>query len=661
MKINEITWKFEKAISRGRMELLIRELSIYERYPASEGYRAAAERCVAHLKDTDINSEIISFPCSHKTFYQVIQGRNKWVCHDAWVELEEDGGRRICDYKANCFSVWENSGPCKHTKTPVELIVLNRGTDESAYEDIDFSGKVAYLPRDTSFWACKWLSQRSILAIICCSEAGSNMDEVLPWRGIDLDDQYTFSVFGVSVQEDKRLRNFFRSLSKEGKVPHVRLLCDTETSEGSYDLVNAFIPGETDEEIVCLAHLCHPQGSCNDNLSGCVAGMELMRATKRLLERGDLPPLKRGLRLLLVPELKGAPAYLESIGLQKRKKILAGINLDMVGASQNNQNGPLLINEPPHACPSFVTALCQAILEELKEEERITGRYGFVPLFNSHIMEYRGGSDHAFFTDPICGIPMPMVGQEPDRFYHTSGDRPETLDMYILSRSATLAGAYMFTLANLCENNVREITPYIAERMMNRIHFVGKKVRLGDIAMTQFGRQAGEHYRFYSDMCDDFLRFFTGKELEKVKQLIDTEKKQLHILASMAAERIAGKPVDFCLDKPRLSGGDWDLIPRRNYFGNSQDLDAYAKYVCDEAGKKAHEVYDKGERMHMWSHSEYQCEYFVDGKRTLGEIVERTRLEIYEKCTDESLKSFILTQAAMGLISFVDVEEKSNV
>ncbi len=53
----------------------------------------------------------------------------------------------------------------------------------------------------------------------------------------------------------------------------------------------------------------------------------------------------------------------------------------------------------------------------------------------------------------------------------------------------------------------------------------------------------------------------------------------------------------------------------------------------------------------MWSHSEHQCEYFIDGKRTIGEVVERTRLEVYEKCTDESLKALILTEAAMGLIS----------
>ena len=654
MKIGEATWKFEKAISRGRMDLMIRELSIYERYPATEGFRMAADRCMAHLKECGIDSELHSYPCDHNTFYGCIQANDKWVCRDAWVELEEDGGRRICDYKANCFSVGEHSGPCYHADEPVELVVLDRGTEEEKYADVDFNGKAVYLPADADPWSCSWVRGKGICAYIAALEAGPNMEDIIPWNGPRRNKKHNFAAFAVSIEENRRLQDFFYDLKREGKTPHVRVFADTTIGDGFMDVVDAFIPGETDEEVLYVAHLCHPQGCCNDNLSGCVAGMELMRATKRLLERGDIPPLKRGIRLILAPELKGLPAYLEAIGEEKRKKIVAGINMDMVGATQNDHNGPLLINEPPHGNPSFVTALCNAVLEELKEEERITGRYGFVPLFNSHIMEYRGGSDHAFCVDPTVNIPMPMVGQEPDRFYHTSGDRPETMDMYVLSRSATMAGAYLFILSNMTAENVRELIPYIAERMVNRIHFVGKKVRLGDIAEAQFGRQAGEHYRFYSAILDEFPRFFTGAERAEVEAIIAKEKPHFLEAATIAAERMAGGPVDFCLDKPRLTGGEWDLIPRKICLGSAQDLDQYAECKCDEAGKEAFRIYDEGERNHMWSHSEHQCEYYIDGKRTIGEIVERTRLEIYEKCTDESLKALILTLVKMGLAEIIN-------
>lgn len=654
MKIGEATWKFEKAISRGRMDMMIRELSIYERYPATEGFRMAADRCMAHLKECGVDSVLHSYPCNHETFYGCIQANDKWVCRDAWVELEEDGGRRICDYKANCFSVGEHSGPCHHADEPVELIVMDRGSDESAYADVDFNGKAVYLPGgDVNPWSCKWLRDRGICAYIAACEAGLNMEEIIPWNGPSRNVKHSFAAFAVSMEENRRLDDFFYRLKREGKTPHVRVYADTELTDGFMDVVDAFIPGETDEEVLYVAHLCHPQGCCNDNLSGCVAGMELMRATKRLLERGDIAPLKRGIRLILAPELKGLPAYLEAIGPEKRKKIVAGINMDMVGASQNDHNGPLLINEPPHGAPSFVTALCNAVLEELKEEERITGRYGFVPLFNSHIMEYRGGSDHAFCVDPTVGIPMPMVGQEPDKYYHTSGDRPETMDMYILSRSATMAGAYLYTIANLTVENVKELIPYIAERMVNRIHFVGKKTRLGDISEAQFGRQAGEHYRFYSAILDDFARFFTGKEKEEIEAIVAAEKANMKETAILAAERMAGYPVDFSLDKPRLTGGEWDTVIRKTCLGSVQDLDQYAECKCDEAGKEAFRIYDEGERNHMWSHSEHQCEYFIDGKRTVGEIVERTRLEIYEKCTDESLKCLLFTLVKMGLAEIV--------
>ena len=83
-----------------------------------------------------------------------------------------------------------------------------------------------------------------------------------------------------------------------------------ELYEGFLDNAVATIPGETDEEVIVIAHICHPEPSANDNASGCGAAMEAARAIKKLIDDGVLTKPKRTIRFTLVPEMAGSYSYL---------------------------------------------------------------------------------------------------------------------------------------------------------------------------------------------------------------------------------------------------------------------------------------------------------------------------------------------------------------
>ena len=131
--------------------------------------------------------------------------------------------------------------------------------------------------------------------------------------------------------------------------------------DGELDGATALIPGQTDEEVVVISHLCHPAPCANDNASGVGATLEMARALHTLIVHGKLPRPRRSIRFLWVAEISGTYAYLAShedaIG-----RMVAGINLDMVGENQDLCGSSLLMERPAAACASYADTLVELSL-----------------------------------------------------------------------------------------------------------------------------------------------------------------------------------------------------------------------------------------------------------------------------------------------------------
>ena len=108
----------------------------------------------------------------------------------------------------------------------------------------------------------------------------------------------------------------------EGKY-HVKIR--TETEDKPMQVGEYFIQGKLPNTVCICAHI---DELCNDDLSGCVVAMELMRYIE------SLPEKKYSYLMLLVPEMFGSLFY---IGNQPEKveNIIGMLNLETVGAGQN--------------------------------------------------------------------------------------------------------------------------------------------------------------------------------------------------------------------------------------------------------------------------------------------------------------------------------------
>jgi len=243
---------------------------------------------------------------------------------------------------------------------------------------------------------------------------------------------------------------------------------DARLYDGSLEVVSALIPGESEQEILLVAHLCHPHPSTNDNASGSGALLEAARTLQKLFEEGKLPQPLRSLRFLWVPEMTGTYAYLASHE-DRIPHIVAGLNLDMVGQDQALCGSSFLVECPPQALATFAGPLLARLREEFFDEGRAWGGTGGYALFRHAVIPFSGGSDHTILSDPTVGVPTPMLIQWPDRFYHTTADTLEKVDPHMLHIVGSLSAAYAYWLATAGKAEVTWLGHELDTRFRTRL------------------------------------------------------------------------------------------------------------------------------------------------------------------------------------------------
>jgi aminopeptidase-like protein len=198
-----------------------------------------------------------------------------------------------------------------------------------------------------------------------------------------------------------------------------RVVIKTSYSYSTLKVGEVVVRGRSDESFVLCTHLCHP-GMVNDDLTGVVVGIEVMRA---LLRRD----LRYTYRLLIVPETIGSVAYLShNETLIPRMK--GGLFLEMLGLDN------------PHALQlSFAgnTEVDQCLTLALKKYD-LTGWTG---AFRTII-----GNDERQFNAPGVRVPMlslsrvlpPSAPDWPYSEYHSSADTPATASIRRLEESRDL-------------------------------------------------------------------------------------------------------------------------------------------------------------------------------------------------------------------------------
>jgi hypothetical protein len=455
-----------------------------------------------------------------------------------------------------------------------------------------------------------------------------------------------------------------------GSGVRVRARVASRFFDGSMEVVEARIPGTTQEEVIVIAHLCHPKPAAHDNASGSATMLEAAIALQRLIDDGSLDTPKRGIRFLWVPEINGTHAYLQDHE-DEWSNWIAGLNLDMVGADQRKVNCSWELERPPEVMASFAPDLLEALRERLLDPGTgLTGR-GHSGLCRTNIAAFTGGSDHMLFSDPQVGVPMPTLIDWPDPYWHTSADTLEKLDPVMLDRTAILCAAYAFWLADAGTAEATWLAYHMSFLFRARLEkcaqrWIGhglQSVRPSDgaEAWTEYRRHSQFLYDRHVAALQTLMRLSSdpavvsliGQLSEHAQEDLDRQSYRMRAARTHLWIDVAG--TDVSSDDP-ATDETWDseargLYPRRLF----PTLVSVRSGLTRLSAEERLAWYDLVKRAgNGWRPARYLAEYWSDGTRNLAEIADLVELESGASKGPELVEGFRML-AKMGLIELQEM------
>ncbi len=646
----------------------VMDIARYHRIQASPGFRQAAHYCLERLRGAGVEAEILSFPADEKTQYWSARMFQEWEVTEAALHLvePEDERRKLADFRDCPISLIQRSAPFERE---AEVVILEDGEEEADYEGLYLKGKVVFTKGDLNRVRELAVEKRGAVGII-----SDGLRETPPVRTrMDMPDTLQYTSFWWSGQEKKcfgfvlspregeKLRRLIKKQAQDGEPPvKVQAKAVSRFYDGEIEVVSALIPGETSQEVVIVAHLCHPRPSANDNASGSATALEIARPLQKLVDDGKLVQPKRGIRFLWAPEMTGTYAYLATHG-DEIERMVAGLNLDMVGQNQELCGSSFLIERPPQAMPSFAPDLLERLREELLGETAALGETGEYALFRHAVIPFSGGSDHYILSDPSVGVPTPMIIQWPDKFYHTSQDTPDKVDPAMLGRVGSLSAIYAYFLANAGSREATWLGYEMAARFKRDVvRFVQGKVT----EATHTGKEGVDKLAGTIALLRKKVAYLVEREqqalasLKRLSPEIAVEGWQEEVAEFAARESARGEEaIGVCAgERAELPPAaereldEWEekaarIVPRRLYRG-PVSLRPYLHRLSEKERERRWQflkVHKKGFSLPTLA------VYWADGKRTLLEIADLIELETGQRDV-ELMVEYFQTLAKLNLI-----------
>ncbi|MHC5056306.1 MAG: DUF4910 domain-containing protein [Planctomycetota bacterium] len=575
------------------------------------------------LSDVDA----IEFPADGETAHA------GWVMPEAWdvcgatLEIVEPevGDALLADYGACTQGLMTYSAPTPPGGLVAEVVMVGEAARAESFDGVDVARKLVLVD---SIGIDVWRNavERGAAGIVSdySAQAGSprddgsgRLDDAVHWHNYTIPpwkaEPKGFG-FSLSPATGRRLRELIETASPV----RLRARVDARLYEGVLSLATGLLPGHSGEEIALTAHLCEP--GANDDSSGVALGLETAR-TLAALARAAGVELRPGLRLFFSFEVRGLQALLASEARPRR--LVAGINLDMVGHDPTREGSVLNLVYNFPASPAFTDHLALELVRQLEVE---------VPGLRHRVLD--GELVDNVFGDPAVGAPMCVLGAWPDAEYHNSLDVIDTVSPEALSMFGRVAATYCAFLvgagpreagwlAELVEaENRRELLDVApaaerlgahAERNVERLNSIARLVRPPSFVPTE------EEVARNADWRDEESGLFYDQLL--ARQLEDASGR----VRAAAQELLGGKPGS----PERGGGGPADaeaaahaLVPLRLFEGalSFELLDAAAREDL-----RARTGIGTGWGAPRWA---VQAAMLATGRRTVAAIHGRLRRDV---------------------------------
>lgn len=620
----------------------VSQVSRFHRIQGSSMFHEAAEHVKTELQKLGLKDAIIEqFPADGKSKYWTYTSPIGWTVKNAELRLVEPEEKLLCIYEdcPQSLHTFSNATPPKGITA--ELIDVGAGTKPKDYEGKDVKGKFILATGRAKLVHDQAVYKHGAAGVIT-DTITYEMPNVR--ESLDIPDAHAYQAiwpvaeelpkvtFGFSLS--KRQGNALRTLLKGGKSVKLHAKVDAKLFVGHAEIITATIPGKTkpEEEIFLVAHLCHPKPSANDNASGSGLLLEIARTIKTLIAQRKTSTPARTIRFIWVPETLGTVAYL-SKHPELKKRLVAGINLDMVGQNQELCKSTLNLDRTPDSCPSYLNDFVYNLIEQSVDTFDPTTHFGSGSTFRYRTQAFSGGSDHAEFTEATTHVPCVMLLQWPDLYYHTSEDTIDKVSEDSLKRVGWITTVAALTLANADAETVLQIATLTTSKAKARTAQITTEATDAILKNKDKPEEIAKIIRDSRDRLEHVLRRETEavrsvKRLAKtptLTRIIEQQCQDLTALAQKETERLK-QAVDYLaktqkLKIPKLEEAKAEkeakrLKPKRRFKG-TLSTDTFKKALGEKEYEWYTEVEDKdpefGKKM-------AEILNFMNGERSAYEI-----------------------------------------
>ncbi len=446
-------------------------LARFNRITGSRDYAAAVELLAAQLRAAQLDSVAVErFPIDGKQRYMGRVFAPAYEPHSARLTVISPRPYTICDFAETPMCLPSNTPATPPEGITAQVVDVGSGDCPDCYANVEVAGKAVMASGLTTDVYNLAVEQFGAVCVLTTNMyAWSNLPE-RKRSMVDLPDathlarlyhdgemQRHAPAFSITYRHAERLR----AQLAHGPVT-IHATVQAENKAGELLVLDGTIQGSdlAEQEVWMLAHLCHPKPGACDNGSGVALGVEIFRAIAAAIYSGKLPRPRRTLRLLLLPEVSGTQAYMDRFA-ERLENVVAGINLDMVGANHALTGAYLRLVQTPWSRPSFLNHLGRYLLEKTSLGATSHIRHQPVRDWLYAIAPYDKGSDHDVLLNSRFAIPSLFFFNWPHRFYHTDLDTPEKLDADEFTRTGVVAGTIMLAAAMMGSEIAHELLALI--------------------------------------------------------------------------------------------------------------------------------------------------------------------------------------------------------
>jgi len=649
----------------------VEKISGFHRIQASTMFHEAAKYVKSELLKIGLKDAAIErFPSDGATKYWTYLSPVGWEAKRAELRLLEPEEKLLVRYEEvpTCLHTYSNATP--PDGITAEIVEVGAGTKAKDYKGKEVGGKFVL-----ATGRARLVHEQAVYNF----GAASVITDTLPYEmknvreSIDLPDAYGYQSIWLTAEEldkvafgfsiTRRQGNYLRSLLKDGKPVKLKAKVDTRLFPSNLDVVTATTRGNSkpDEDIFLIAHLCHPKPSANDNASGSGLLLEIARTIKTLVDSDRIAPPARTIRFIWVPETFGSVAYLSSHE-ELYSRLVAGINLDMVGQDQELCKSTLQLDRTPDSLPSYLNDFVFSLLEQSVKEFDTPTAFGSASTFRYRTNAFSGGSDHAEFNSSTVGVPCVMLLQWPDLYYHTSMDTIDKVSSDSLKRVGWVATVATLALANATTEETLLLASQTATRGVARIEEASREAFKKLFEKKEDQKLSEKPSELAKELAETALRFkkkmehitwreqvavksvkrlgenqelkaFIGKYCEDIRSLGRKEILRLEEALSFIV-KASGVTLSVKLEETEAEAELKILTPKKLFKG-TLDMEALRKAL----GEKEYEWYQEIEEKDAdFGKKMVEILNFADGIRHAYDILMAVSAEYGETCPEHILK-----------------------